>query len=304
MLTEDYRVRLEDFEGPLDLLLFLIRKDELDVHDIPIARITDQYLAFLARLGLASAKDASNAAVDIDVAGEFLVMAASLMEIKSRMIGPRPTGPGAPCEAGDNPAAQAADPRAELVQQLLAFKKYRDAAGNLEDRLEQWRHRFPARPIHTPAGTPEAVPIGEDEEPLGPLLEGHLDDLELTDLIEAFRRIMETVNFDRLGDHQVKSDDTPLELHAEDLLDRLRRLPATADQSPRGLTLLDVFQGRTKPHMVGLFLAMLELVKRGAVGFKVDQTAAKGDPGAIVVFEKNLVLSSQVAETNATTQTP
>ncbi|MDX2018322.1 MAG: segregation/condensation protein A [Planctomycetota bacterium] len=298
MLTEDYRVRLEDFEGPLDLLLFLIRKDELDVHDIPIARITDQYLAFLARLGLASAKDASNAAVDIDVAGEFLVMAATLMEIKSRMIGPRPTAIG---EAGENPAAQAeaADPRAELVQQLLAFKKYRDAAGNLEDRLEQWRHRFPARPIHTPTVASPATETEDDEAALGPLLEGHLDDLELTDLIEAFRRIMETVNFDRLGDHQVKSDDTPLELHAEDLLDRLRRLPTNADQSPRGMTLLDIFKGRTKPHMVGLFLAMLELVKRGAVGFRVEASATKGDPASIVVFEKSLVLSSQVAETNA-----
>ncbi len=185
------------------------------------------------------------------------------------------------------------------MQQLLAFKKYRDAAGNLEDRLEQWRHRFPARPIHTPTVASPATDTEDDEAALGPLLEGHLDDLELTDLIDAFRRIMETVNFDRLGDHQVKSDDTPLELHAEDLLDRLRRLPASADQSPRGMTLLDIFKGRTKPHMVGLFLAMLELVKRGAVGFRVEASATKGDPASIVVFEKSLVLSSQVAETNA-----
>src|SRR5688572_5197395 len=130
MLTDDYRVRLETFEGPLDLLLFLIRKNEVEIHDIPVASITEQYLAFLKELGVTTR-------IDIDVAGEFLVMAATLMELKSRMLMPRPAGAA---DEGPGPEGRATkegqDPRAELVRQLLEYKKYRDAADHLEWRAE------------------------------------------------------------------------------------------------------------------------------------------------------------------------
>ena len=106
MLTDDYRVRLESFEGPLDLLLFLIRKSEVDIHDIPVAAITEQYLAFLKELG-------SSSRIDIDTAGEFLVMAATLMELKSRMLMPA-ARPGT--VEGAEPGKVAEDPRAELVR--------------------------------------------------------------------------------------------------------------------------------------------------------------------------------------------
>lgn len=259
MRIDDYRVRLEAFEGPLDLLLFLIRKHELDVHDIPVARITEQYLALLGDI-----KAQGPGAIDIDKAGEFLVMAATLMEIKSRMIAPSRAGAASTEEA----SAPSEDPRAELVRQLLEYKRFRDAAQSLEARELEWRQRFPVAPV-TPdeSSLREAIDAAQDLE---------LEDLNLLDLVEAFKRISETVNFERLGEHQITYDDTPIELHAEDILDRLKREEETSESGPAGeaqgeLALARVFAGRTRPEMVGLFIALLELVRRRAVAFRQEE---------------------------------
>ncbi|MCK4601686.1 MAG: segregation/condensation protein A, partial [Phycisphaerae bacterium] len=112
----DYRVNLDIYNGPVDLLLYLIRRDEVDIYDIPISRITAQYMQHVDLIRT----------LDPDLAGEFLVMAATLMEIKTRMLLPTPT----PQEAdGDEPF----DPRGELVRQLLEYKAFKDAAGDLRD---------------------------------------------------------------------------------------------------------------------------------------------------------------------------
>lgn len=255
MLTEDYRVRLEQFEGPLDLLLYLIRKNEVEVHNIPIATIAAQYVEFLEHI----------ASIDIDVAGEFLLMAATLTEIKSRMLSPTPTP-----ETGEAGAlGPTEDPRAELVRQLLAYKSYRDASRSLTDRFEDWQSRFPAAPAKAPERAIEEAANAE--------LEGvDVGDLELVDLVEAFRKIMETVNFDRLGEHKVVYEDTPIELHAEDILDFMRRDSVTRGV-PEGQGEIEfgrVFEGRNKPQMIGLFLALLDLVRRRVV--RVRQEAIGG----------------------------
>lgn len=260
MLTDDYRVQIDAFEGPLDLLLFLIRKNEVDIHDIPVASITEQYLAFLEHIER----------IDIDAAGEFLVMAASLMEIKSRMLNPEapPETPGSESR-GTQDATE--DPRAELVRQLLAYKKFRDAATALEHRAEEWHRRAPSA----------ATAI--DEAELSQAMEAaasdlDLDDLNLIDLAEAFKRICETVNFERLGEHKVKYDDTPIELHATDILDRLRRFETgeefilDAEAKKRPLELVDLFRGRSRSEVVGLFLAVLQLLRRRQVGFHIEGT--------------------------------
>jgi segregation and condensation protein A len=266
--SDTYRVQLDAFEGPMDLLLFLIRKNEVDVHNIPISTITEQFIHHLHDLQLHDP-----ARIDIDTAGEFLVMAATLMEIKSRMLMPTPLSPGTNAggtEAGATPE-RPADPRAELVRQLLEYKRYRDAADALEHRGDEWRRRVPVSPIGLDASALEAA-INEAREV-------ELEDLELIDLVEAFRRIAETVNFDRLGEHQVTYDDTPLELHAEDILDRLRTQasrPESAAQQDAELPLAQIFEGRTRSQMVGLFIAMLELVRRRAIAFRqerVDQAS-------------------------------
>lgn len=258
VLGEDYRVKLEAFEGPLDLLLFLIRKNEVDLHDIPIASITDQYLAYVAQFQQVHASR-----LDIDEAGEFLVMAAMLTEIKSRMLMPRP----AQAEGPDTgPALPAEDPRAELVRQLLEYKRYRDAADALEQRADEWSRRY------------GAARAAIDNDALKEVLAGQaadldLEDLSLVDLVEAFKKIVDTVNFDKLGEHQVTFDDTPLEIHAADIVarlqDRAAKLAGGATvPTENEMELREFFQGRSRSEMVGLFLALLELVRNGKVGVR------------------------------------
>lgn len=254
MIEDTYRVRLEAFEGPLDLLLYLIRKDEVDLHNIPIASITEQYLAYIEQLQHDSLR------VDIDTAGEFLVMAATLMEIKSRMLMPQPEP--APVQGEPSGKAPKSDPREELVRQLLEYKRYRDAANALEARAEEWRRRFPAGHARLDA---QALSAAMEAAP-----DIEMEDLDLLDLVEAFRRIADTVNFDRLGEHQVTYDDTPLELHAEDIVLRIRE---GADDSGE-VTLQSMFTGRSRGEMVGLFLALLQLVKSRRV--RVRQDRAEG----------------------------
>lgn len=255
-MTTDYRVSLDAFEGPLDLLLYLIRRAEIDIHDIPISQIAEQYMAYLGEVDR----------IDIDLAGEFLVMAATLMEIKSRMLAPPAEGGATATGQPSDAAGGAADPRADLIRQLLEYKRYRDAADALERRREEWAHRFPSgRAGVDDERLQEALAQSDDIE---------LEDVSLVDLVEAFGRIIAVVNFDRLGEHQVVSDDTPIELHAEDILDRLRREAVGEDGSSRELPLQAVLTGRTRSEAIGLFLAMLELVRRRAV--RVRQEAPGG----------------------------
>ncbi len=228
----DYRVKLEIYNGPLDLLLYLIRRDELDIHDIPIADITDQYCAYVDTLKL----------IDPDLAGEFLVMAATLMEIKTRMLLPRPESE----EEGE-----AFDPRAQLVRQLLEFKAFKDAAGNLRDAAAEQALRFPRRPA-------ELLEEGDGKD---------LEEVQIWDLVEAFNALMTAIGQD-LRATAIIYDDTPIELHCADILDRLSR--------EGNLTFREIFLGRTsRTELVGLFLALLELIRRRAV--YIEQQASFGE---------------------------
>lgn len=231
---QDYHVQLEAFRGPLDLLLHLIRRAEVDVTDIPIHEITEQYFEFLKQIDR----------IDIDLAGEFLVMAATLIEIKSRTLTPAPAA-----GAESTTALDAADPRYELVQQLLAYQKYRFAADALEERRVSFLRRSPVR-----VGARDAAP---ETDPDAEFLE--LDDATTIDLFNAYERIIAAIDLSRLGDHRVEYDDTPIALHQEDLIDRLGRADG------QRLTLQDVFEGRGHGEQVGLFLATLELARQRRV---------------------------------------
>jgi len=240
---QDYRVELDVYHGPLDLLLYLIKRDEIDIHDIPIAPITEQYLTYLRTIKK----------LDINLAGEFLVMAATLMEIKSAMIMPRESGED-DADALDLPAGEdPTDPRYELIQQLLAYKRFKDAAGQLDERREQFAARFARAPA------PGNRPTDDDRQ-----IQLELDDVSLWDLVEAFGRMMEQVGLAQHR-HEVTVDDTPIELHAADLVDRLER------DGP--MTLQQAFEGRRHGEMVGLFLATLELVRRRKLRVRQDKIA-------------------------------
>jgi segregation and condensation protein A len=270
-LPAEYRVHLDMFEGPLDLLLYLIRRDEVEITDIPIAAMADQYMAYLSQIDR----------IDIELAGEFLLTAATLMEIKSRMLTPRPATP----DEGEQRASRRGeeDPRAELVRQLLEYKKYRDATDALEARRQEWERRAPA------------AKAGVESEALREALmaqagELDLEDLTIVDLVEAFQKIAASVNFERLGEHKVEYDDTPIELHAEDIVDRLKSLEteAAAAVGAVGLSLRSMFSGRSRGEMIGLFLATLELVRRRIVAVRQDDAGeislslrpAEAEPGA------------------------
>ncbi len=263
-------MRLDAYAGPLDLLLYLVKRHEIDLNDIPMATLTAQYLEHLRVIET----------IDVETAGEFLVMAATLVEVKSQTLVPRLHG-GDGDDATDSDAADAmnVDPRFELVQQLLAYKRFKDASLTLDERREEWAYRFPAEaaaprrdPTTTQAdGEAEAGGPGDDEKPV----ELDLEDVNVMDLCAAFGRMLDSIGF--TGDHEVTYDDTPISLHAEDIADRLAR-EAEADEGGggRGLTLRELFVGRsTRSEMIGLFLATLELVRQRRV--RVETDGASGE---------------------------
>ena len=234
-------IAIDAFDGPLDLLLHLVRVHEVDIHDIPVALIAERYMDAIADLST----------IDIDTAGEFLVMAATLAEIKSRVVAAENLSPEDAERAKREHAkddTQHEDPRTELVRQLLEYKRLRDRADALEQRLETWQARARVAPALRPSR-------GADEEEAA----FDLEDLSLGDLVEAFERIASAIQFDRLGEHTVTDDDTPIELHQADAIDRLER--ARESSGKPDLPLAALFTGRTRPEAIGMFLAILELVR-------------------------------------------
>lgn len=258
--AQDYRVELDCYSGPLDLLLYLVRRHEIDLNNLPVALLTEQYLQHLALIPQ----------IDVEQAGEFLVMAATLVEIKSAMLVPQPQAQDAPAPGipGAPEAMNPLDPRYELVQQLLAYKRYKDAAEELDRRRTLWEARFPRRPARLPGERVqphlEAAEISDESaEPAAEWVEIDIEDANVLDLCQAYARVMETVG-QPPAVHELLYDDTPIALHAEDILDRLRR--------DGGLTLQEVFAGRaSRSERIGLFLATLELVRQGKIRVIQDE---------------------------------
>jgi segregation and condensation protein A len=214
----DYQVDLDVFRGPLDLLLYLVKRNEVDIIDIPIARVAEQFIEYLGVLEF----------IDVERAGDFLVMAATLMEIKSRMLLPRAEG-----EAG-----ALDDARLELVRQLVEYKRYKDAALLLEAQAEKQLSRLSRQSLEMPA---EPSPVDQP-----------LHSVELWDLVSAFGRLMrETL---ALAPQQIVDDQTPIHVHMENIIENLRQhgqLAFSAIFTPP----------YSRGRLVGLFLAILELIK-------------------------------------------
>lgn len=220
----DYRVNLDIFAGPLDLLLYLVRKEEVDIYDIPLAKITDQYLQYLEMLKQ----------LDVDLAGDFLVMAATLIEIKSAMLLPK-------AEPEQMAQDDSGDPRVELIRQLLEYKKFKDAANLLEAAGDRQQERFGRPTSLINRLTPDAEP------------EVDMDRVSIWDLLEAFDAVCKaTGNAATYTGHI--HDDTPIDLYQIEVLHRL--------QTEGPLTFERIFEGRpNRLVMVGLFLSMLELIR-------------------------------------------
>lgn len=218
-----YRVELDVFSGPLDLLLYLIKKEELDIYDIPISKILGQYMAHLELLKL----------MELDEVGDFLVMAANLMLIKARMLVPQQVD----LTAGEE---EIEDPRNELVQKLLEYKRYKEAALTLEARRTE-RGRVFERGEDRPIEKPEP-----SDEP------GELD-VELWDLVEAFARIVREVGSGRVL-IPFSDDDRPVREYMEEIVGRMHRT--------RGFFLDEIVAGASsRMHVVSYFMAILELMR-------------------------------------------
>ena len=229
-----FRVQLDMFSGPLDLLWYLVRKHELDVLDIPIALVTDQYLELINVLEQ----------IDVNAVGDFLEVATQLMEAKSKLMLPRHE---------EEEEEQVEDPRHDIVERLLEYKKYKDAASMLEERGRQWQQRFARRVNDLPKAH-----VDPKEQPI--------QEVELWDLVSAFARVIRDNATTQPS--AIRYDDTPIEVYMEQIRERL--------QSEPRLAFTALFEpGMIRSQMVGIFLAVLELIRHYHV--KVDQEKLFGE---------------------------
>lgn len=240
MEPTSYRVELDLFTGPLDLLLYLVRRNEVDVLDLPISRITDQFQQFLEVLEI----------IDLELVGDFVVVASTLAEIKSRMVLPA-SEDEQPAE--DERPLEGDDPRSELIQRLLEYKRFKDAAAALEERAAEWQERYPRLSDDRPSA-------GKDPA------SDFIKEVELWDLISALSRVLRRKDVDE--EARIRYDDTPIHVHVERIGARVR-----AEGEVRFTTLFDAETQRSR--IVGMFLAVLELLRHH--GFRATQPEPCGE---------------------------
>jgi Uncharacterized conserved protein len=232
--TTDYAIKLDIFEGPLDLLLYLIKKNEIDIYNIPVALITEQYLQYLKMIK----------SLNLDLAGEYLVMASTLIHIKSKMLLPEPEEPEEEEEE---------DPRAELVRQLLEYQAFKEAATNLGERPILERDVF-TRAAFLPEETEKSTATEEE-----------LIEVSIFDLIEAFHRLVSRIDKKELL--EIDLEKMSLTDIINDIMERL--------SNEKNLT-FDELLGERKERwrIIYTFLALLELIKLRMI--KAYQTSAFG----------------------------
>jgi segregation and condensation protein A len=229
----NFRISLESYRGPLELLLYLVRKHELDVLEIAISQVTDQFLEYLQLL-----QD-----LNVDDVADFLDVASTLLEIKSRMALP----------SGGEEEETVDDPREELVQRLLEYKRYKDAASLLEEQSRQWQQHYPRLANDVPA---RELDLGSQ-----PIAQA-----ELWDLVSAFGRIIREKQVPR--QEKIANDEVPIHVH-------MHKIHAHLVSEGRA-AFSEMFE--TPMHkitMIGVFLALLELVRHHSV--RAEQPQSSGE---------------------------
>ena len=227
-----YNVKIEVFEGPLDLLLHLINRLEIDIYDIPVAEITEQYLSYIHAM-----KE-----LELDVASEFLVMAATLLEIKSKMLLPKHDE----AEQDEYFLEEEEDPRNELVEKLIEYKKYKEAAGEFKS-LEEERGKIFTKP---PSDLSEFAKDAAADH----------GDLQVTlyDMLGAFQKLLRRKRFQKPLSTTVARQEIPIEKRMEEIMGALK-------QAKTRTLLQELFPFESRTHIVVTFLALLELMKRQEV---------------------------------------
>ncbi len=245
------RFELDRYSGPLDLLLFLVRRNEIDLCALPIAEITAQFQRYLIALQF----------LDLDLAGDFVVMASTLIEIKSRIVLPSSEEEELPVDADE-------DPRSGLIQRLLEYKKFKEAAKALEERAAEWQERYPRL-------TNERPDSGRD--PSSDRIKG----IELWDLVSALSRILERKVIEE--DSKIRYDDTPISTYVEQIGNKVR-----AEGQVAFTALFDNASRRSR--IIGIFLAILELLRHHS--FRAEQSSDFGEiwllPPAEVLRDQQL----------------
>lgn len=251
---EAFRIALPNFEGPLDLLLHLIKEHKLDIFDIPIALVCEKYLEYLDRMR----------EVNLDIASEFLVMAASLAHLKSRLLLPRTDQP---VEEQIAVAEEQADPRAELVRRLLEYQKYKEAAETLAKQDILDRDVFPRR-------------VAIDAEQI-PSEDVGLQEFSIYKLIEALDRVLQ--NAAPEPQHEVVRERVSLSAAMRTIADRLRAEPKVSFYA--------LFEGQRQRHQIVItFLALLEMCK-----LKLLRVFQEEDGGDIILSPNGDALASFAA---------
>lgn len=224
MINESIRIHLDVFEGPMDLLLHLIKKDNLDIYDINISEITSQYLEYLDIMKQ----------LNLELAGEFLVMASTLMQIKARQLLPSQV----PTSEEDGP-----DPAKELIEKIVEYQKFKRAAGYLQDNFEKYKDNFY-----------KSAPVFDGNE--------RVLNIQLFDLLAAVRRAFENLESRENAD-LLKIEEFPIDKKIEKVLYLLERKP--------WILVDEVFLGETKKRgVITCFMAVLELLKIGKILARQD----------------------------------
>jgi len=220
-----YRIRLENFEGPLDLLLFLIRKNEVDIYDIPIAEITRQYLEYVEVIKL----------LDLEYAGDFLIMASTLMRIKAKLLLPKPKS--------DEDEEELIDPRLELVTRILEYKRFKEVAHKLHDIGERQSKHYARAYFPNRSET-------EQQELVPP------DNVSLFTLITVFKKVID--NIPRETFHEIKDIKVTTDEQIEYIINKLG-----IQEQISFIELFSDFESKIK--VVVTFVALLELIKRNLI---------------------------------------
>jgi len=235
-----YKVKLDVFNGPMDLLLYLVSKEEVDIYDIPISRIVDQYVEYLEVMR----------SREIDVSGDFIIMASTLMLIKSRML--------LPTEEVD--LEEEIDPRNELVRQLLEYKKYKALSRALGEKAHDQARRS-GRPQSLEQAAAGDIPIEE---------------VSLWDLVRAFSRVLEDTGHG-WGTNIIHSD-KPISAYISDILDVL--------QGRDEVIFVDLFKGaRTREEAIGLFIGILELTRLFVI--RLAQPVPAGEIAVVLIVGRD-----------------
>ncbi|TMW73661.1 segregation/condensation protein A [Alteribacter natronophilus] len=243
-----YSVKLQAFEGPLDLLLHLIQKNDLDIYDIPAAEITDQYMNYIKTMKV----------LQLDIASEYLVMAATLLEMKSSHLLPRQEDD---FEDDEMLLDEEEDPRDDLMKRLIEYKRYKEAAGHLREK-EVERSRLFSKPVSNLSALSE-----EEERDVSEV------DVTLYDMLDAFSRISSRKKEREPVYSTVRRDEYSIDERMTEIVDVLGKGPGRVPFEA-------LFEERSRPQKVITFLAVLELMKSKMIG--CDQ---EGNFDSIVVYQ-------------------